>query len=62
VELKRWPEAPATPPDAEMAMAGVAVAPQTQAQEAPARVASPTDARQAVSSPDGSVRGGSTGG
>src|SRR4029077_3540454 len=33
VELKRWPEASATSPDAEMAMASVTVAPEAQAQE-----------------------------
>jgi hypothetical protein len=35
VELKRWPEAAAAPPDAEMAMASVTVAPEAQAQEVP---------------------------
>jgi hypothetical protein len=44
VELKRWPEASAATPDAEMAMASVTVSPEGQAQEA-----SLTDARQAVS-------------
>jgi hypothetical protein len=56
VELKRWPEAAAAAPDAEMAMASVTAAPEAQAQEVPAReapaqAASPTDARQAVSPP-----------
>jgi len=39
VELKRWPEASAASPDAEMAMASVTVAPEAQAQEVPAQQA-----------------------